>query len=370
MEHQPSPQRFFASDNASPVHPRILDALRHANDGHALAYGDDYWSRRAADAMARLLDSSAETYFVYNGTGANVLAVAAAVPSYGAVVCAEQAHLNEDEGGAPEKFAGCKLLPAHSPDTGKLLPEDVRRLGAPGRVPHQSIPFMVSITQSTEVGTVYTPEEIAAVCNAAHELDLLVHIDGARIANAAVAHARSVGARDENLVEAATQSLRRMIRDSGADAVSFGATKNGVMFGEALVFLGDRIRDRAQGLLSLRKQGMQLHSKMRYIAAQFIPYIEEGIWAENAAHANAMAARLSTGLGGVGVSMSYPTQANGVFPKLPVDSIPELQEKWPFYVWNERDGTCRLMCSFDTELTEVDGIVEAVARKLSQEARS
>ncbi|MFW5728112.1 MAG: threonine aldolase family protein [bacterium] len=371
---QPS-HRFFASDNASPVHPRILEAISQANSGHAVAYGEDPWTRRARQCISDLFGTDTETYFVFTGTGANVLAVAGAVPSYGAVVCTEMAHLYEDEAGAPEKFAGCKLLPAPCPD-GKLRPEDVKALGTPGRVPHQSVPFMVSVTQSTEVGTLYNAEELTAICTVAHELGLLVHMDGARIANAAAAAALSRATSCDGAeggsasaapdthsaapsTEAAVTALREMTVQAGVDIISFGGTKNGLMFGEALIFLGPHARERSRALASLRKQGMQLAGKMRYIAAQFIPYLEEGIWVANAAHANAMAQRLSGGLADAGFAPAYPTQANGVFPVLPRRIVPALQERWPFYVWDEQSEVCRLMCSFDTDVEEVDAFIRA-----------
>jgi threonine aldolase len=358
--HQSS-QRFFASDNASPVHPRVLEAITAANSGHAVAYGDDPWTTRARKAVSELFDIDTETFFVFTGTGANVLAVAGTVPSYGAVVCTEMAHLYEDEAGAPEKFAGCKLLPAHRPD-GKLRPEDVTELGTPGRQPHQSVPFMVSVTQSTEAGTLYSAGELAAICTAAHDLGLIVHMDGARIANAAAAAAGKGAAPS---VDDAVAALREMTVKAGVDVISFGGTKNGLMFGEALLFLGPHARERSRPLSSLRKQGMQLASKMRYIAAQFIPYLEEGIWVANAAHANAMAQRLSEGLVEAGFELAYPTQANGVFPVLPRRIVPALQERWPFYIWDDATEVCRLMCSFDTEAEEVDAFIRAAREAIA-----
>ena len=365
MATQQPAERFFASDNASPVHPRILEAMADANEGHAVAYGDDQWTRKAQRAFRDLFATDAETLFVYNGTGANVLAVAGTVPSFGAVVCTEMAHLNEDEAGAPEKFAGCKLLPADRED-GKLLPEDVERLGAPGRVPHQSLPYLVSITQSTEVGTVYTPEEVHAVCSTAHDLGLLVHVDGARIANAAVAIAERKAGTAENVSHAEVEAaLREMTVEAGVDAISFGGAKNGLMFGEALIFLSAESRKRSAVMPSLRKQGMQLASKMRYIAAQFLPYIEEQLWVTNAASANRMAKRLSSGLQAGAVHLAYPTEANGVFPRIARARVPELQARWPFYVWNDSREVCRLMCSFDTGAAEVDAFIQAVVEGAS-----
>lgn len=373
-QQQSTQRRFFASDNASPVHPRVLEAIVRANHGHAVAYGDDSWTREGEEAIRRLFGTETETFFVYNGTGANVLAVAGTVPSYGAVVCTEMAHLNEDEAGAPEKFAGCKLLPADRPD-GKLRPEDVRRLGAPGRIPHQSVPFLVSVTQATEIGTVYTPGELREICDAAHGLGLLVHLDGARIANAAVAVS---GVLDElgdgadleappvaRVRDRVLQALREMIVDAGVDIVSFGGTKNGLMFGEALVFLGPRARERSAAMPSLRKQGMQLNSKMRFTAAQFVPYLDEDLWIANALQANTMARRLSRRLRERGVTLAAGTQANGVFPVLPMEAVPQLQERWPFYIWNESEGVCRLMCSFDTQPEEVDAFAEAAGAVIS-----
>ncbi|NBC28995.1 MAG: threonine aldolase [Spirochaetes bacterium] len=360
MATQQPAERFFASDNASPVHPRILHAMAEANDGHAVAYGEDHWTQAAQRAFRELFDEDVETFFVYNGTGANVLAVAGIVPSFGAVVCTEMAHLNEDEAGAPEKFAGCKLLAADRED-GKLGPEDVERLGAPGRVPHQSVPYLVSITQSTEVGTVYTPQEVRALCSTAHDLGLLVHVDGARIANAAVAVAERRAGTSKNVSHAEVEAaLREMTVEAGVDAISFGGTKNGLMFGEALVFLSAESRKRSAVMPSLQKQGMQLASKMRYIAAQFLPYIQEGLWITNAVSANQMAKRLSSGLQAGGIHLAYPPEANGVFPRIPRDRVSELQARWPFYIWDESHEVCRLMCSFDTAEEEVDAFIQAL----------
>jgi threonine aldolase len=353
--------RFFASDNSATVHPAVMDSLASANHGHAVAYGADPVTARAEEAFHELFGDEASVYFVYNGTGANVLAISTLLRPYHAVICSDVAHVYEDECGATERFAGSALLTADSRN-GKIGPDAIRRFLPWRGVQHHVQPALVTITNTTELGTVYTPEEVAEIAEAAHEAGLYLHMDGARIANAAcsIAASRGVGARE---------ALLALTRDAGVDALSFGATKNGIMFGEAVVFFPSAGRVAAAASYSgasapdapfpfVRKQGMQLASKMRYVAAQFEALLSGDLWAQNAEHANAMAARLKEGLEKRGLGVAYPVEANGVFAQLPSDLIAELQRRQFFYVWDEPAGIVRLMASFDTEPDDIDTFLE------------
>jgi threonine aldolase len=328
--------RFFASDNSSPVHPSVLDAIKKANIGHEVSYGDDPYTEEAISEIQRIFGEKSTAFFVYNGTGANVLGMQAATRQYNAIICTDVSHINTDECGAPEAITGAKLLPVSS-DMGKLTAEDIDRHIALVGVQHHSQPSMVSLTQSTELGTVYRVEELSRICSRAHQHGLLVHVDGARLANAAA----FLGC-----------GLREITTDVGVDVLSFGATKNGIMFGESVVFL-------RQGLSEvfpyIRKQGMQLASKMRYIAAQFTAILADGLWLENARHANRMAKRLETGLADIDeLQVLYPVEANALFVRVPKAKIPALQEQRFFYVWEEEEGVVRWMTSFDTTEEDVD----------------
>ena len=334
----------FASDNCGGVHPAVMDALREANRGHALSYGDDPWTRRAEQRFRDLFGHGSSVYFVYNGTGANTLSVGALVRSWQAVISTEIAHLSVDETGAPEKFAGCKILTAPGD---KLTPDAVEeRLSALGSM-HQSQPALISLTNPTEAGTLYTPDEIAALASMAHRNGMRVHMDGARIANAAAA---------------LSSSFREITRDCGVDVLSLGATKSGLMFGEAVVFM-----DAAAGAQFpyIRKHGAQLHSKMRYIAAQYLAWLSEAVWRPGAARANALATRLSRELSALpGVEMAFPTQANGVFVNFPVPVAEAIAQRYFFYDMEAGGGRkcSRLMCGFDTPGDEADALLELARR--------
>jgi threonine aldolase len=332
----------FASDNNAGAHPQVLAAMADANEGHATAYGHDPWTDRALGLLREHFGEQARSYLVFNGTAANVLCLRAMCRPWQSVICAAGAHVDVDEGGAPERIAGVKLQAVATPD-GKLTPELVAtRLGRQGDE-HAVQPRVVSISQSTERGTCYGLDELAALATFAHEHDLLLHVDGARLANAAA----SLGV-----------SLRATATDAGVDALSFGATKNGVVFGEAVVLLAPGLD---HGVAHLRKQTLQLASKGRFLAAQFVALLEDGLWQRSAAHANAMAARLAAALAGApGVHITQAVQANGVFAVIAPAAVEQLRRDWYFYVWDEGSGEVRWMCSWDTTPEEVDAFAAAI----------
>lgn len=337
--------RGFASDNASGVHPRVMEAIAAANAGHAHAYGDDPWTRKARALIGRHFGEQAEAFFVFNGTGANVTALQALMRRFEAVICAESAHINTDECGAPERFTGGKLIGVPTVD-GKLTPELISGAVRGVGFEHASQPAVVSITQSTEYGTVYSPEELADVVAAARAHGLKVHVDGARLANAAASLGCSLG-------EAC----------AGADVVSFGATKNGAMLAEAVVFLDPAP---AAEFKYVRKQSAQLASKMRFVSAQYIAMLEGELWRENASHANAMAAMLAERVREVpGVRITKPVQANEVFAIMPRDAIGPLQAEFDFYTWDERADEVRWVTSWDTTADEVERFASAIAARVS-----
>ena len=334
----------FGSDNHAGAHPEVLAALAEASAGHAAAYGADRWTARAEELLREQFGEQAVSFLVFNGSAANVLCLRALCRPWESVICTAQAHINVDEGGAPERIAGVKLQPVATHDA-KLTPEHVeRQLGRVGDE-HAVQPRVVSITQSTELGTRYSPYEIDALAHFAHSRGLLMHVDGARLANAAVA---------------LELPLRAITTDVGVDAVSFGGTKNGLVLGEAVVFCDPA---HADGFQYLRKQTLQLASKGRFLAAQFIALLEGDLWQRSAARANAMAARLGDALLDVpGVRLTQPVQANGVFALLPPGTTEQLQRDWGFYSWDAATGEVRLMCAWDTTAEEVDAFVADVAR--------
>lgn len=340
-----SGRKGFASDNWSGVSPEVMEALQRVNVAHHPAYGEnDPLLDRVLELFKAHFGCESQAFFVFNGTGANVLAIQQLLRPWEAVLAPHSAHLNEDEAGAPEKFTGSKILTVHSED-GKIRPEDVKPYLNSIGFQHHVQPRMVSISQATEKGTLYTVDEIASLARFSHDNGMFLHVDGARIANAAVA----LGA-----------SFREMITDTGVDVLSFGGTKNGLMFGEAVVFLNPLL---SQGFEYNRKQGMQLASKMRFILAQFMVYLGTDLWKRNALRANQMAKLLGERISAIeGISLSRPVEANGVFVLMPKPLIPLLQEEYFFHVWNEEKGEVRLMCSFDTSEDDVNGIVAAAQR--------
>jgi threonine aldolase len=340
--------RGFASDNYAGVHPQVLAALAHANGGHQTAYGDDAYTAHLGDLMRELFGGSVETYPVFNGTGANVVALQALTDRWGAVICAETAHVNVDEGGAPERVGSIKLHTVPTPD-GKLTPELVDRQAFGFDDEHRAMPQVVSITQSTELGTLYTPDEIRALADHAHGLGMSLHLDGARIANATAALGTSV---------------REFTTDAGVDLVSFGGTKTGALAAEAVVVLAP---EKVRHLKHLRKLSMQLASKMRFVSVQLEALLADGLWLELAGHANTMAQRLAAGVREVdGVEILYPVQANAVFARLPHDVSTRLMERYRFYFWDEASGHVRWMCAFDTTEADVDGFLAALREEIAR----
>jgi threonine aldolase len=333
-------RKSFGSDNHAGAHPAVLSALADAGQGDATAYGDDPWTARASAQLAEAFGARGGIYFVFNGTGANVLALSLMLRPYEAVICAEGAHLNVDECGAPERIAGCKLLTVPAAD-GKLTPELVAtRLGGRGDE-HRAQPRAVAITQATEVGTCYTLGELRRLGEFCRASGLLLYMDGARLANAAA----FLGC-----------SLSDLAAD--VDVLSFGGTKNGAMGAEALVVMSPALADPVR---FQRKQQMQLASKMRYLAAQFSALLEGELWLRNAQHANAMARRLADGVDGVpGVRLRHPVESNGVFAALNPALIEPLQREWNFYVWDAGEHVVRWMAAFDTTEDDVDAFAAAV----------
>ena len=342
--------RGFASDNYAGVHPEVIAAIAAANDGHQISYGEDVYTERLAETMREQFGERAETFPVFNGTGANVTALTSLVPRWGAVVATSTAHIHSDEGGAPEKVAGLKLFTVDTPD-GKLTPELVATQAWGGDDEHRAQPTAVSITQTTELGTLYTPDEVRAIADHAHGHGLWLHLDGARIWNAAAA----LGV-----------PFREFTSDAGVDVVSFGGTKNGLLGAEAVVVLNP---DAAGGLVRLRKSFMQLGSKMRFQSAQLLALFDGGLGLASASHANAMAARLRSALDELalpGLSFSQPTQANAVFAVLPNDAADRIRARYRFYDWDRAAGQVRWMTSFDTTEADVDGFIEAIREELTR----
>ena len=342
--------RGFASDNYSGIHPEVLAAIAAANDGHQIAYGEDDYTARLQQVFIRHFGEGVEAFPVFNGTGANVVGLQSMLPRWGAVIAASTAHINVDEAGAPERVGGIKLLPVPT-DDGKLTPELIDREAWGWGDEHRAQPLAVSLTQSTELGTLYTVDELRTIADHVHGHGMHLHMDGARIANAAA----SLGL-----------PLRDFTRDAGVDVLSFGGTKNGAMLGEAIVVLNP---EASSGLTYLRKLNMQLSSKMRFVSAQFIALLEGDLWLRNATHSNAMAQRLRTGVeagiadGSIhGVAFTQPTQANGVFATLPDGVADRLRESFRFYDWDASRNEVRWMCSFDTTEADIDAFVAELAR--------
>ena len=353
-------KRGFGSDNHSGISPEVLQAITAANIDHALAYGDDEWCARTEELFRREFGPQSRVYFVFNGTGANVLCIDAMCRSHEAVVCAETAHINVDECGAPQRVVGCRLLTVDTPD-GKLTPELVKtRLHGFG-FEHHSQPKAISITQSTELGTLYTLAEIRALADLAHTNNMYLHMDGARLANAAVA----LGC-----------TFKEMTTDLGVDCLSFGGTKNGMLMGESCVILNPALDI---DMKYRRKQMTQLCSKMRFIAAQFEAYLTTGLWRRNAEHSNRMAQLLHEEVKKLGVRVMYDVQVNSVFVQLPADIWHALQKEYFFYDWDEgtssecsdseaenkiAQNVVRWMCSFDTTEEDIHSFIAALKRLL------
>lgn len=345
--HDPT-VRGFASDNYAGVHPEVLDTLAAANGGHQIAYGEDAWTARFQEVVRDRFGPDAVAYPVFNGTGANVLSLQSMLPRWGAVIAADTAHINTDENGAPERVGGIKILSVPTPD-GRLTPELVDREAWGWGDEHRAQPAVVSITQSTELGTCYAPEQIAAIAEHAHRLGMRLHLDGSRLGNAAAA----LGV-----------PLRALTTDVGVDVLSLGGTKNGLLGAEAVVVLNP---EASEGLTYLRKMNMQLASKMRFVSAQLVTLYEGDLWHRSASRANAMAARLAAAVTATpGVRLARPVEANAVFAILDPTVADRLRERFRFYDWDRATGEVRWMCAFDTTEADVDAFVAALGEELAR----
>jgi threonine aldolase len=339
--------RGFASDNNAGVHPEIMAELNSVNRGHTLGYGNDEYTEAARKQFKDQFGESAETFFVFTGTAANVLGISAATRSWNSIITASTAHIETDECGAPEKFTGCKVITVDTPD-GKITPDLILRHLHGFGFEHHAQPKIISVTQSTEMGTVYSPREIRELADLAHSMGMLLHMDGARISNAAVSL---------NL------PFRAFTTDCGVDILSFGGTKNGMMFGEAVCFLKPGLSD---DFKYIRKQGMQLASKMRYISAQFIAYFRNDLWRNSAEHANAMAQLLHVHLEEIrGIRVTQEVQANGIFVIMPAEVAEKLKQYYFFYTWDEHRNEYRLMTSWDTQEKDILSFVELLKKEIS-----
>ena len=338
-------RKGFASDNNSGVHPAIFKAMKEANRGHVVGYGNDEYTQKAIQLFKEHFGDETEVFFVFNGTGANVLGLSTVTQSFHSVICAETAHIQEDECGAPEKFTGCKLIPVESVN-GKVTLEAVLPHLKGFDFEHHSQPGVISISQVTEMGTVYQPNEIIALADLAHKHNMFLHMDGARISNAAVS---------------LDLDFRAFTRDCGVDVLSFGGTKNAMMLGEAVLFFNPKLTVLTK---YIRKQSMQLYSKMRFVGAQFQAYFENDLWKETASHANKMAKLLEKEITQIPeITITEPVDANGIFAAVPPEIIKPLQEKFFFYMWNEQKSEVRWMTSWDTTEDEILEFV-ALIRKL------
>lgn len=338
----------FASDNNSGVHINILKAMETANVGHVVGYGNDFYTHKAIGKFKEIFGEETEVFFVFNGTGANVLGLSTVTHSFNSVICAETAHIQEDECGAIEKFTGCKLLPVETVN-GKLTPETIQHHLKGFDFEHHSQPKVISISQVTEMGTVYQPNEIIALADLAHKNGMLLHMDGARIANAAVTL---------NL------NFKEFTKDCGVDILSFGGTKNGMMMGEAVLIFNPGLTPFTK---YIRKQSMQLYSKMRFVGAQFNAYFENDLWKETATQSNKMAKLLEAEVMKIPeIKLTQPVDANGVFAVVPHKIIAPLQKQFFFYIWNETKSEVRWMTSFDTTEKEIFEFVALIKELLKK----
>ncbi len=339
-------KRGFASDNNSGIHKKIIQAIEDANKGHCIAYGDDPFTQSALKKFEEHFGTDIDIYFVFNGTASNVLGLRAVTSSFHSIVCSEISHLNLDECGAPENFSGCKLVTLAT-DNGKITPEEIKPLLNVFGDEHHSQPKAISITQATELGTVYRPGEIKDLSEFARQYGMFLHMDGARISNAAAS---------------LKLSLRAITRDVGVDILSFGGTKNGMMLGEAVIFFDKRL---SENFKFIRKQGMQLASKMRFISAQFEAFLSEDLWLLNATHANKMARLLASELEKIpDCTITQKVEANGVFVIIPEKYLEEIRNRYFFYVWDEKIPIVRLMTSYNTEKEDIIDFVNTVKRAM------
>ncbi len=334
----------FGSDNHSGVHPDIIKAIESVNVGFSVAYGDDEYTSRAIKKFKGHFGRDIDVYFVGNGTAANILGIKSVTESFNSIYCAETAHLNVHECCGPEKFTGCKLTTIPTPD-GKLTIDLLKPYIVGFGDPHMAQPKVISITQSSELGTVYTPEEIQALSNFAHNKNMFLHMDGARLCNAAAS---------------LNVSLKKITADSGVDLLSFGGTKNGMMFGDAVIFFDKNL---SKYFEFIRKQGMHLTSKMRFISAQFEALLSNNLWLKNAKHANSMAQLLYNEIKDTSqIKITQKVQVNAVFASLLKKYITEIQKKYFFHVFNEQTSEVRWMCSFNTTKKDVIGFTETIKK--------
>ena len=345
----PAPRRDFSSDNAAGAHPAVLEAIVAANTGHAVAYGADPWTAEAQARFRDMFGPTSQAFLVWNGTGANVMALATMIRPADFVLCTEWAHISVDETGAPERALGAKIVPVPAADA-KLRPEQIEGLARFQGDMHHAQPGVVSITQSTELGTLYTADEVAAVCDAAHRLGMVVHMDGARIANATAA------------LGGTQTALRSFTVDAGVDVVSFGGTKAGLAGGEAVIFLNPALAERA---MYVRKQVNQLPSKMRFVAAQFNALLDEDRWIRMAEHSNAMAQQLYEATSNIAAVVHRgPPVVNSVFPCVPPEAIAPLQDWAYFWDWDASRSQVRWMTAWDTTLDDVEQFAAGVRHLL------
>ena len=341
-------KRGFASDNNAGAHPVILKEIEKVNSGHVVGYGSDIYTEEATKLFRKHLGENTETFFVFTGTAANVLCISNVVKSWNSIITAFTAHLEQDECGAPEKFSGCKVLTVDAPD-GKISVEMVEKHMHGLGFEHHSQPKVISITQSTEMGTVYTIEEIKELSDYAHSRGMLLHMDGARISNAAVY---------------LNSTFKEFTTDAGVDLLSFGGTKNGMMTGEAVCFLTPGL---SADFKYIRKQGMQLASKMRFISAQFIAWFRDDLWKRCASHSNSMALVLAERLGEISqVKITQKVESNGVFVIIPYTTAEKIRQEYFFYPWDEKTSEYRLMTSWDTTVEDIENFVSLLKKELKE----
>lgn len=337
----------FASDNNSGIHPLILKAIGDANIDHTIGYGEDPYTKKAIQLFKDKFGQKTEVFFVFNGTGANVIGLSSAINSFNSIICAETAHINVDECGAPEKITGAKIVPTKHIN-GKISPETITPHFSSFGFQHHSQPKIISITQVTELGTLYTPDEIKALADLAHQNGMYLHMDGARLANAAVA---------------LNMDFREFTVDCGVDILSFGGTKNGLMIGEAILFFNPEL---AKNTIYIRKNNAQLFSKMRFIGAQFIAYFENDLWKKNATHANNMAKLLAGEIAKIPeIKITLPVESNGIFAIIPEKLIEPLRNHFFFYMWDETINEARWLTSFDTTEDEIYSFVILIKQLLN-----
>lgn len=338
--------RSFASDNNSGVHPLVMEALNRANQDHAVGYGDDPWTEEAVDKIKEVFTPDCVPLFVFNGTGSNAVALQLCTRSYNSIICAETAHIYVDECGSPARMTGCQIRPVATTD-GKLTPDLIRPYLCNFGEQHHSQPGALYISQCTELGTIYQPDEIRALTKLAHRYDMYVHMDGARLANACAAL---------NL------SFKELTADCGIDILSFGGTKNGLMLGESVIIFNRALKKEAY---FVRKQSAQLASKLRYLSCQFTAYLTDNLWLKNATHANKMAQKLYDGLKEVpGVQFTQKMESNQLFLTMPRMVIDELLKDYFFYFWNKAANEIRFVTSFDTTEKDIEELLQSMKKSL------